>query len=109
MQRRGRCPGLATLTDQAMTALCSCGWGAGCKGTRGARRDSNVIGRREKNDAGNLERDYRTGGKTGDGRAGIAVPETAGCKIVMLVFSRRRGFARGRVGRHAKTKRMLAN
>jgi hypothetical protein len=94
-----------------MKALCACGWGAGCKGPGGARRDTNVVGRREKSDAGDLERDYGAGGDAGDGRAGIVVPETAGCKIVMVVFgrlSRRRGFARRRDGRPAKTKRMLA-
>jgi hypothetical protein len=110
VQRRGRYSGLATLADQAMTALCAYGWGAGCKGAGGARRDNNVVGRREKSDAGDLERDYRTGGDAGDGRASIAVPETAGCKIVMVVsgrLSRRRGFTRGRAGRHAKTKGML--
>jgi hypothetical protein len=75
------------------------------------RGDNNGVGRREKSDAGDIERDYRTSGDAGNGRAGIAVPETAGCKIVMVVFgqlSRRRGFAGGRAGRHAKTKRMLA-
>ena len=112
MQRRGRYPGLATLTDQAMTALCSCGWGAGCKGAGEACGDENSVSRREKSEAGNIERDRRTGGNVSGRQAGIAVPETAGCKIVMVVFgrlSRRRGFARGRAGRHAKTKRMLAN
>ena len=111
MQRRGGYPGLATLTDQAKTALCAYGWGAGCKGAGEARRDNNVVGRREKNDAGDIERDHRTGGDAGDGRAGVAMPETAGCKIVMVFerLSRRRRFARGRAGRHAKTKRMLAN
>jgi hypothetical protein len=110
VQRRDRYPGLATLTDQAMTALCAYGWSAGCKGAGGARRDNNVVGRREKSDTGDIERDHRTGCDAGEGRAGAAVPETAGCKIVMVFgrLSRRRGLARGRAGRHAKTKRILA-
>ena len=43
---------------------------------------------------------------------GIAVAETAGCKIVMVVFGRlggRRWFARGGARCRAKTKRMLAD
>ena len=112
MQRRGRYPELATLTDQAMTASCSCGRGAGCKGAAEARRDNNVVDRHKKTDAPDPERVNRTGGDAGDGLAAIAVPETARGKIVMMVFgrlNRRRGFACGRVGRHDKTKRMLAN
>ena len=92
-------------------ALGSYGWGAGCKGAGGARGDNNGGGRREKSDAGDIERDRRTCGNVSGSQAGIAVPETAGCKIVMVVFgrlSRRRGFARGRAGGYAKTKRMLA-
>jgi hypothetical protein len=102
-------PAFATLTDQAMTALCACGWGAGSKGAGEARGDDDGVGRREQSDAGDLERDHRAG-DAGDKWAGIAVPEAAGCKIVMVFgrLSRRRGFTRGGVGRHAKTKRMLA-
>ena len=94
-----------------MTALCAYGWGAGCKGAGEARGDDNGVGRHEKSDAGDIERDRRTAGNVSGRQAGIAVPETAGCKIVMVVsgrLSRRRGLARGRAGRHAKTKRMLA-
>jgi hypothetical protein len=100
----GSIPRPSTLTDQAMMALCAYGWGAGCKGAGGARRDNNGVGRREKCDARDIERDHRTGGNAGDGRAGVAVPETAGCKIVMVFvrLSRRRGFA-CRAGRHPKT------
>ena len=93
-----------------MTALCAYGWGAGCVGAGEARGDGNGVGRREKSDAGDIERDRRTG-DVGDRQAGIAVPEAAGCKIVMVVFgrlSRRCGFAHGGAGRRAKTKRMLA-
>ena len=110
MQRWGRYPGLATLADQAMAALCAYGWAAGCKGARKASRDDNSVGQRKKSDAGDIERDRRTGGNAGGKQAGIAVPQTAGCKIVTVVFgqlSRRRGFAGGGVGRRAKTKRML--
>jgi hypothetical protein len=93
-----------------MTALCAYGWGAGSKGAGGVRGDNNGVGRREKSDAGDIERDRRTGGDAGDRLARIAVPETAGCKIVMVTFgrlSRRHGFARGGAGPRAKTKRML--
>ena len=74
-------------------------------------RDDNGVCRRKKRDAGNIERDRHAGGDARGRLTGIAVPETAGCEIVMVVFgglSRRCRFARGRVGRRAKAKRMLA-
>jgi hypothetical protein len=64
--------------------------------------DNNGIGRRAKSDALDIERDRYTGGDARNRLTGIAVPETAGCKIVVVVFGRqreRREFARGRTGR----------
>ena len=73
--------------------------------------DNNGVGRRKKSDPGNLERDRHAGGDAGGRLTGIGVPETAGCKIVMVVFSRlggRRWFARGGASCRAKTKCILA-
>ena len=73
--------------------------------------DDNGVGRRKKSDPGNLERNRHAGSDAGGSLTGIAVPETAGCKIVMVVFCRlggRRWFARGGARCRGKTKRMLA-
>ena len=75
------------------------------------RRDNNRIGRWKKSDTGNIERDRHTSGDAGRKLTGIAVPKTAGCEIVMVLFGRvrgRRGFAGGGASSRANTKRVLA-
>ena len=69
-------------------ALGAYGWGAGGKSPREAGRDDNNVGRREKGNAGAIEGNRRTRGGAWGRQASIGMPETTGCKIVMVIFGR---------------------
>jgi hypothetical protein len=67
-------------------------------------RDNDAVGRPAKSDDSDIERDRHIRHGARDGLNGIAVPETAGSKIVVVVLGRQRrgrGFARRRTGRQA--------